>query len=818
MRSTPGASRSLTLLVTFVAMSLVSGVLFAGLFIPAVGATGALTSSSVDYFNSLPADLSRPPLAEQSTMYAADGKTVIARFYDENRITVPLSRIAPVMRQAMIAIEDSRFYEHGGIDPKGVMRAFVNNQVGGGVQGASTLTQQYIKNYNVEKCIAAGDEECARRAVAKNEARKLQEMRTAIALEKQLTKDEILEGYLNIALFGDNTFGVEAASEYYFNTSASKLSLVQAATLAGLVQSPSTYSPFAHPDAATTRRNEVLGRMFALKMIDREQYDEARAEKLKTDRHEAQNGCITAGNMAYFCDYVYRTLQLDPAYSYLGKTEAQRRTALKRGGYKIITTLDPKIQNKSASLVTKQVPIKDKSKLAAAAVMVQPGSGKVLAMTQNRVYSLQTKRGETSINYAVDKAYGSSTGFATGSTFKPFTLATWLSKGKSLNDVVNASEPRNGRPFSDFTSCGKRLRGQTYHFSNAEGGGKGAMTVLNATTNSVNTAYVDIESRLDLCDIVDTASKLGVHLASAPTKGSRCSNYSDKNPLVLPNCYPSLTLGPLSISPLTMATAYAAFAADGEFCESRPVAAITSSSGEPQKIAERSCRQAITPEVARGVTYGLKSVLAKGTGSGLGIGRPAAGKTGTADQSSNTWFVGFTPFLSTAVWVADPNTYPGHADTSGQRPLHGITVNGRHYRTIYGATIAGRIWSNIMKNASKGLPAKNWSGPPGSMFKSNGKSIPEVTGLPVSVAMAQLTAMGFQVKNGGMEAGPAPTGVVTRTSPEAGSLAVSGSTVTIYISDGSQGFLPGGDGPGNGNSRGRGRIGTNGEETAAAPG
>jgi membrane peptidoglycan carboxypeptidase len=793
MRSTPGTSRAVTLLIAFVAMSLLSGVLFAGLFIPAVGASASITKSSVTYFNSLPADMSRPPLAEQSTMYASDGTTVIARFYDENRVTVPLSRIAPVMREAIIAVEDSRFYQHGGIDPKGLLRAFVNNQVGGDVQGASTLTQQYIKNYNVEKCVAAGDEECARRAVAKNEARKLQEMRMAIALEKQLSKDEILEGYLNIALFGDNTFGVEAASEYYFNTSASKLTLVQAATLAGLVQSPSTYSPFQHPEAAVSRRNEVLSRMLSLDMITQEQYEEAKVTELTTDKHVAQNGCITAGNMAFFCDYVYRTLQLDPAYSYLGKTEAQRRTAIKRGGYKIITTLDPALQKKSAALVEKQIPPKDPSKLAAAAVVVQPGTGKVLAMTQNRTYSTESKRGATSINYAVDKAYGSSTGFSTGSTFKPFTLATWLSEGKSLRDVVDASEPAGGRPFSDFTACGERLRGQTYHFGNAEGGGRGPMTVLNATASSVNTAYVDMESRLDLCDIVDTATKLGVHLASVPNEGSRCANYSADNPLVLPNCFPSLTLGPLSISPLTMATAYATFAADGKFCEAVPVAGITNSAGEPQAVTEQTCNQAITAEVSRGVTYALKKALANGTGRGLSIGKPAAGKTGTADQSSNTWYVGYTPHFSTAVWVADPNTYPGHSATSGQRPLHGITVNGRYYGTIYGATLAGRIWSNIMKNASKDKPSTDWSGPPGSMFTTNGVSVPDVVGDNVAVAMATLSRSGFQVKNGGIVSSSEPAGSVARMSPSGGSLSTRGATVTIYISDGSQ-HDGGGDG------------------------
>lgn len=809
MRSSPpGVARSLTLLSAFVAASLITGVLAAGLAIPAVGATGAVTRSSVDYFNSLPADLSTPPLAEQSTMYASDGRTPIARFYDENRINVPLSRVAPVMRQAIVAIEDSRFYQHGGVDPKGVVRALVNNQLNGDVQGASTLTQQYVKNYNVEKAIAEGDPAAAKAAVSQSYTRKVQEMRAAIALEKKLSKDQILEGYLNIALFGNNTWGVEAASEYYFGTTAAKLTLVQAATLAGLVQSPTVYDPFAHPDRAVIRRKEVLGRMLVLEMINQDQFDEARSAPLETKRTPSRNGCITAQNAAYFCDYVINLIRTDPSYAFLGRTATERVTNLKRGGYAIVTSLNPKMQAQAARTVVKHVPVRDPSRVAAVSVTVEPGTGRVLAIAQNRVYTPTPGTGNTQLNYAVDKTLGGSTGFATGSTFKPLTLATYLSNNKSLNDTVDAS--RTSRPYSDFKACGKKLKGGTYEFHNAgDGEGSSAMTVQEATFRSVNTAYVDIESRVDICDIIATAEKLGVHLASPPME--LCTNTSDeettldykKSPLTLPWCYPSLTLGAMSISPLTMATAYASFAANGKYCEPRPIISIKDRTGEPQPVPAEKCTQALDQDVAHGVTFALKKVLTQGTAAGKGIGVPAAGKTGTSDSSGNTWFVGYTHSLSTAVWVANPNTYPSSYPNrleNGQRPLHGIKINGRYWGVVYGGDIAGSIWQEYMKQASRGRNNQDWPGPGGDLLKGSGVRVPNVVGQPIGRAMSTLTSAGFQVQVGGTEPGSTPAGTVSRMSPVPGSLIINGGLVMLYVSNG----LGGRAGNGNGDVRNRG--------------
>ena len=331
------------LLAGFVAVSVVAGFLLAGLVLPAVGATGTLARAGLDFFDSLPSDLQTQPLSQQSTMIAYDGKkaVTIAHFYEENRFVVPLQSIAPVMRDAIVAIEDSRFYEHGGIDPRGVLRAFVNNNSGGGTQGASTLTQQYVKNVRLEEAVANGDVAAQDQVTARTYSRKIQEMKLAIALEKRLSKDEILDRYLNIALFGDSTYGIEAASRYFFNKHANQLTLPEAATLAGLVQSPTTYNPRNHPDRTKKRRDIVLERMFTLHYIDLPQFVAARSTPLGIHLTKSRNGCANAGVYAYFCDYVRQQIVKNKGFAALGKTEAERDKMLRRGGLTIVTTLNP---------------------------------------------------------------------------------------------------------------------------------------------------------------------------------------------------------------------------------------------------------------------------------------------------------------------------------------------------------------------------------------------------------------------------------------------------------------------------------------------
>ena len=785
-----GPVRALGLLGAFLCLSLVSGLLFAGLFLPAVGATGSLTRTGVDFFNNLPSEVSAPPLPEQSVLYAKDGKTVIARFFQENRQVVPLSKIAPVMQKAIIAIEDSRFYEHGGVDPKGLLRAAVNNQLSddGRVQGASTLTQQYIKNLFLEAAVLRGDKQGIEDATKKDNLRKIKEVKYAVSLEKTKKKEDILAGYLNIANFGDASYGVEAAAQHFFSTSAAKLTLVQAATLAGLVQEPTRFNPLLHPKEARDRRNVVLSRMHDLGMIDDKTFAAAKALKLVTKPKVAANGCIAARDAAFFCSYVKRLIEVDSRFSKLGGSEAERAGAIQRGGLAIVSTLDPKLQKVAFQAVTSKVPVADSSRVASAAVTVDPTTGAVLAMAQNKIFSPKEKQaGRTELNYAVDAEYGGATGFQTGSTFKAFTLAEWLRSGKQLNDVVNASP--TSRPVSSFRQCGNdRLRStEIYRYNNSEKNETGPRTVFESTYNSVNTAYVAMESQLELCKIAKTAAALGVH-KSAPAK-SECGG--DEVTTEIPDCIPSMTLGPFSISPLTMASAYGVFANNGELCPPDPIKQIRDRSNKPVTFTRPGCKQAIEKDVANGVTYALEKVLTSGTAARVGpLPWPSAGKTGTTDNSVDTWFAGYTAQRSTAVWVGDdPNVRTG----SNRRSLTGRRIGGQQYSGVFGATIAAPIWKRIMLTAQKGQPKVGWDNPPGDMIGraplppddggdggdpgdgSQPGNLPPLVGQPIGTAFALAIGAGFQARLGRPVPSTVPAGFVAAAE-------VRGNTVIIHPS------------------------------------
>ena len=510
--------RVLGLLSLFLVVSVVAGALVAGLLVPGVAAAGGATRGSIDWFNSITTNLPDTRLQQTSQLLSSDGQ-VIARFSDENRTEAPLSKISKNMQNAIIAIEDARFRDHGGVDPVGLLRAFASNEFGSGaeVQGASTLTQQYIKNLFLEQAVAKGDKQAQLQAVARDPKRKLLEVRAAIDLEKVLTKDQILERYLNIAYFGNGAYGVQAAAERYFSVSAAKLTIPQAALLAGMVQSPTLYNPLstkARQRAALTRRNAVLDRMHELGYMSGRRWKSFRAGKIALHPRTQQTGCIVATHsLAYFCEYVRAMIANgSDEFQSLGATQKDRLNALNRGGLKIYTTIDLNVQDAAVKAVTSHVPIGDKSKAASAAVTVEPGTGKVLAMTQNKKYSpKENDPSSTTINYSVDTRYNGSSGMQTGSTFKAFTLAAYLKDGNGLHDTVDASI--EDRPFSEFRTCdGRAGTTQRYSFKNSETNVRKRISVLDATAESVNTAFVAMETKISLCDIAKTAGGIGVHL------------------------------------------------------------------------------------------------------------------------------------------------------------------------------------------------------------------------------------------------------------------------------------------------------------------
>jgi membrane peptidoglycan carboxypeptidase len=771
MRADRGESLGgvLVLLGSLVATSVVAGLIGAGLLMPAVGATGAVARGGVDFFDSLPAEYQASPLAQQSRILAADG-SVIATFYSENRIVVPLSKIAPIMQKAQVAIEDYRFYEHGGVDIKGIVRAAVTNASSDETQGASTLTQQFVKLTLQENALYAGDVEAAEAAVRKSLARKVQEAKYAVALEQKLTKPQILEGYLNIAYYGDGAYGVEAAARHYFSTTAAKLTLPQAATLAGIVQSPTYLDPTTNAKAALTRRNVVLQRMLDTHVISQAEHDKAAKTKLALKVSKTGNGC-DASKFAFFCDYVYRTILNDKAF---GATQDERRQLVKRGGLTVRTTLEPAVQKDAQEAVHKRVPAKNKADVASAISVVEPGTGKVLAMAQSKPFGRNTKKGQSSVNLNVDRVYGGGSGFQTGSTFKAVTLAAALEDGRALRSTVNA--PPGGTVFrrNDFKpgSC-TDLRPATYPPYNAEGHERGTMTLIDATRHSVNTAFVKLESEIGICDVADMAGRMGIHLA-APTTVDQPGGVSSTK--LRP--YGSLTLGSEPVAPLTMAAAYATFAADGMYCAPMPITSVTTRDGSLKKTIKPSCERAMDPNIARGVTVALEAVITGGTGRGAAIGRPAGGKTGTTNLSTDVWFAGYTPQMSAAVWV-------GHEREV--RSLKHFTLAGRSYGTVYGATIPAPIWADFMRAALKGEPVEQFGQTSDKVLNGERVTVPDVAGSSLDAAKSALGAVGLSATVSGTGVpSDQPVGSVAGTSPGGGSRVTPGTTVTIYLSTGPQ--------------------------------
>ena len=367
----------MSLLAAFVAVSVAMGVLAAGLLMPAVGAAGSLSNKSINAFDNIDKTWTTTALAQQSKVLDADNK-VIATPYDQNRIIVKLSKVAPIMQQAQVAIEDSRFFDHGALDIRGTARAFFNNAAGNSTQGGSSLTQQFVKMTLQYEALKKGDEQAALDAIDVNYGRKLREMALAMQVEKEMTKRQILQGYLNLAYYGDQAYGIEAAALHYFDVHASQLNLTQSATLAGVVQSPSNSDPHNYPEAAQKRRDVVLDRMAQLGIISAAESAAAKKPSIKSllRIRDSEGGTCDRSSQPYFCNYVIAYLK---TLKVLGKNEDERTLAINRGGLTIKTTIKSDWQQQILVDLRSRVPAGDPSGIGAAAAVVEPGTGKVLA-------------------------------------------------------------------------------------------------------------------------------------------------------------------------------------------------------------------------------------------------------------------------------------------------------------------------------------------------------------------------------------------------------------------------------------------------------
>ncbi|HEX2851090.1 MAG TPA: PBP1A family penicillin-binding protein [Acidimicrobiales bacterium] len=559
--------------------------------------------------------------------------SLMSALYDQDRTPVSLDDVPPILVDAVIAVEDSSFYTHRGVSLRGVVRAVRANTEGGGVQQGGSTITQQV----VKNSLLTTD---------RTYSRKAKEAVLALRMEQEYSKPEILQRYLNSVYFGQGAYGVASAAERFFGKNLKDLTTPEAALLAGLISSPEAFDPIRHPEAAKARRAHVLQRMEDVGFITAQDHAAAEQAPLPTEvqRPDAQPN-------DYFGEEVRRELLDDPR---LGATPQDRFNTVFRGGIKVYTTLDPALQKAAEDAVHNIIP---DGPFTGSLVTIDPADGAVKAMVGGRSFA------DAKYNLATQGQRQA------GSAFKPITLATWLSQGHSPEDIVDTTAP-----------C-------TFHFpppqpdwvvnNYSDGEGAGPMTLREAMVHSLNCAYARVSLAAGPQDIVKMAHALGVR--------------SD-----LP-AVPSIVLGTGSVSPLDMASAYATFAADGVHHTPFLIRKIVARDGSVLVDNQTPGERVLSPQVARSVTDVLRNVVERGTGTAAQIGRPVAGKTGTAEEWRDAWFIGYTPQLATAVWMGSPDSQQSMVNVGG------INVTGGSY--------PARVWAQYMSLAVGALPVADFPPP-----------------------------------------------------------------------------------------------------------
>lgn len=671
------------------------------------------------------ADFTRiPKLPQRSTIYANDGKTVLAHVYLDNREIVPLRKISPIARQAVLGIEDSDFYEHGALNLTSLVRAAIENvRAGGFVQGGSTITQQLVKN-------TLGLD-----PNAKTIERKFQELALAQRVEQAYSKDKILELYLNEVFLGNNVYGIGTASRFYFHKPASELTLAEGATLAGLIRAPSRYDPIAHPHQAWTRRNDVLNRMIGLG------HDNGGINAKRGEHAKAQLLGIAANTDAsylptppFLVTYVRQQLAADPNgwYTALGDTARQRTNTIAEGGLDIITTLDPgwqKAAQKAASAPWDRTPLHPEVKPEPdlAIVSLETHTGAIRTMLSGR-------------DYLHDQINTVTTQHQPGSSFKPYILAAAFEQGIPPTATYSGAQGAIPECFNGD--------GSVWTVTNAEGTSLGTLDLYRATADSVNAVFARLIVDVGPANVVDMAERAGITTYLPP--------------------YCALATGSVGITPLDQASGYQTFANSGIHCTPFAVSEIRRH-GRNNKVLYQQvpdCTRVVSAPIANLVTDLLKGPVTSGTASSVfasGWGSwPLAGKTGTADSNKELWFAGYTRQVTTAVWVGSPqNPYP-MPDYWGY--------------SVFGGSVAAPIWKAYMVNVMEGMPPRDF--PPPELTK-----VPSVIGLTPQAAIAILKEAGFKADSQVIDSF-LPKGTVAEQNPTGGSQTIPGITVHLGISNG----------------------------------
>lgn len=526
----------------------------------------------------------------KTKVYASDGTTLLADFYLENREPVTIDQVSPYVLEGTVATEDERFYEHNGVDPQGIARALFVNLQGGELEGASTISMQFVRNTIMQD-----------KATEISLERKVREAQLAINLEEVYSKDEILMMYLNTINYGDGAWGIEAAAKNYFSKSALDLTIAEAATLIGIPQSPTYLNPKEHPEACQERRNLVLSRMLKYGTITEDEYNAAKEEPLVLNpRAEDPEEQIYA--YPYFTSYVRQLL-----------IEQYSNERVFTGGLTVITTLDVGLQDK-AEIAAQQQYESMSGEFAVSLTSIDPQTGYIKAMIGGK-------------DYYADKWNLATQGERhAGSSFKTFTLVTAIEQGISPKTMIDCSSPL---VLDDYP-------GHSFH--NYGGASYGVLTIEAMTAKSSNTGYVRLAQETTVSAANKTARRMGITTETLED-------------------YPTSTLGAVNVTSLEMASAYATLAAEGLHRDPVAIVSITDWQGEVVYQHADEPTRVLTPEVAYATTKVLKTVITSGTGTSAALpsGQPAAGKTGTSEEDRDHWFVGYTPQLSTAVWLGNPN-------------------------------------------------------------------------------------------------------------------------------------------------------------------
>lgn len=705
--------RVLVLLLAYIMLAVCGGVAASVLFVPGVIGANKAAKAVIPSLKVENVDFDVTSLPQKSTMYARDGSTVIATFYNQNRIVVPLKKISKTMQQAVVAREDRRFWTHAGVDVQGVMRAFVQTYlVKGSQQGGSSLTQQYVKNVLLMQAIEDDDSIAQYHATEDTIARKIREMLISVQMEKKYSKAEILQGYLNIAQFGNNLYGVETAAQRYFSVSAADLNVVQSATIAAITKNPSLYDPLVEENQkeSENQRNIVLKLMLQEGYITQKQYTEAVNTPLK-DTLKAQDvnvGCQDTGDYAYFCDFVVHRIQNSEEF---GKTRAERNKLLQEGGLKIVTTLDVEANSTMMETARNTIPPDDPSGMEIAMAAVKPGTGEVLSFGLNRYYDATPAAAndptKTSQNYAVDLADGGGSGWTIGSSWKPINLIAWMEAGHSINDNLQTS---TSYPTTDFACSNYSGGADSWNVSNAMGAGTvNPESPFLGLVRSHNTTQASMGAILKLCKVADTATELGYHDAATGETIDKTQVYT-----------PSMMIGSVNVSPLTMASIFAVYASNGVQCNPIAISKVTDKDGNDLKVPSANCHQAVDKDIIQTLAYTLNQGTVRPDGAGwsfrLADGRKSFGKTGTSEDLAVSGG-SFIPNQIAAFAVV------GDAQNPYTNRISNIAINGRYNSYWDGSTIAAPAVTNFFNSyiSKKKIPIDNDYGQPVSKYTTTGK-------------------------------------------------------------------------------------------------